>query len=77
MSFLWVDAGQGLRFIVVIDGTPLGNWQKCEGLTITYKTESYEEGCGDEKASEESSEHSGNHRRSHRTVDHLTGAIFG
>src|SRR4026207_717734 len=44
MSFLWVDAGQGLRFIVVIDGTPLGNRQRCEGLPITYKTESYEEG---------------------------------
>ena len=44
MSFAWLEPGHGLRFIVVIDGTPLGNWQKCEGLTITYKTESYEEG---------------------------------
>jgi len=44
MSLGWVDAGQGLRFVVVIDGTPLGNWQKCEGLSITYKTETYEEG---------------------------------
>jgi phage tail-like protein len=44
MSLFFIDPGQGLRFVVVIDGVPLGNWQKCEGLTITYKTESYEEG---------------------------------
>jgi phage tail-like protein len=44
MSFAWLEPGHGLRFIVIIDGTPLGNWQKCEGLTITYKTENYEEG---------------------------------
>ena len=40
----FLEPGHGLRFIVVVDGYPLGNWQKCDGLSITYKTESYEEG---------------------------------
>jgi phage tail-like protein len=44
MSLSWLEPGHGLRFMVVIDGHLLGNWQKCEGLTITYKTEPYEEG---------------------------------
>lgn len=44
MSLAWIDPGQGLRFMVIIDGTPLGNWQKCEGLSISYKTETYQEG---------------------------------
>jgi phage tail-like protein len=38
------EPGIGLRFTVVIDGHPLGNWQKCEGLTVSYDIETYKEG---------------------------------
>lgn len=38
------EPGIGLRFTVVLDGHPLGNWQKCEGLTVSYDIETYKEG---------------------------------
>jgi len=38
------EPGVGLRFTVVIDGKPLGNWQKCEGLSVSYDIEEYSEG---------------------------------
>lgn len=38
------EPGHGLRFTVVIDGHPLGNWQKCEGLSVSYDIEEYKEG---------------------------------
>ena len=35
----------GLRFTVVIDGHgTLGNWTKCEGLTVEYDVHEYAEG---------------------------------
>jgi phage tail-like protein len=38
------EPGIGLRFTVVIDGHQLGNWQKCEGLSVSYDIEEYKEG---------------------------------
>lgn len=38
------EPGIGLHFTVVIDGHPMGNWQKCEGLTVSYDIEEYKEG---------------------------------
>ena len=35
----------GLRFTVTIDGhSSLGNWTKCEGLTVEYEVHEYSEG---------------------------------
>ncbi len=35
----------GLRFTVTIDGhSSLGNWTKCEGLTVEYQVHEYSEG---------------------------------
>ena len=35
----------GLRFTVTIDGhSTLGNWTKCEGLTVEYEVHEYSEG---------------------------------
>lgn len=39
------DPGLGLRFQVSIDGqVNLGNWQRCDGLTVEYDIEEYREG---------------------------------
>jgi phage tail-like protein len=39
------DPGLGLRFKVTIDGhVELGNWQKCDGLTVEYDVHEYQEG---------------------------------
>jgi phage tail-like protein len=38
------EHGLGLRFTVTIDGLELGNWSKCEGLTIEYEVHEYKEG---------------------------------
>ena len=39
------DIALGLRFRVVIDGqTSLGDWSKCEGLTVEYDVYEYKEG---------------------------------
>ena len=34
----------GLRFTVTIDGLSLGDWTKCDGLSIEYETKDYQEG---------------------------------
>jgi phage tail-like protein len=39
------DPALGLRFQVTIDGQhELGNWQKCDGLSVEYTVEEYREG---------------------------------
>jgi phage tail-like protein len=39
------DPALGLRFTVTIDGqASLGNWTKCEGLTVEYDVHEYSEG---------------------------------
>ena len=39
------DAALSLRFTVTIDGHgSLGNWTKCEGLTVEYEVHEYSEG---------------------------------
>ena len=39
------DPGLSLRFTVTIDGhDSLGNWTKCEGLTVEYEVHEYSEG---------------------------------
>lgn len=39
------DPALGLRFTVTIDGqSSLGNWTKCEGLTVEYEVHEYSEG---------------------------------
>ena len=38
------DPGLGLRFKVTIDGQDLGNWQKCDGLSLEYDIYEYKEG---------------------------------
>ena len=38
------EAGLGLRFKVVIDGVNLGNWTKCDGLSVEYDVHDYSEG---------------------------------
>ena len=38
------EPGLGLRFKVSIDGRDLGNWQKCEGLSLEYDIYEYKEG---------------------------------
>jgi len=39
------DPALGLRFTVTIDGhDSLGNWTKCEGLTVEYEVHEYSEG---------------------------------
>ena len=39
------DPGLGLRFQVSIDGqVSLGNWQRCDGLTVEYDIHEYREG---------------------------------
>jgi phage tail-like protein len=34
----------GLRFTVTIDGLSLGDWTKCDGLSIEYEVKEYAEG---------------------------------
>jgi phage tail-like protein len=36
--------GVTLRFVVKIGGLSLGDWTKCEGLTVEYEVEEYKEG---------------------------------
>ena len=36
--------GVSLRFSVSVDGIELGDWTKCEGLTVEYEVEEYKEG---------------------------------
>jgi phage tail-like protein len=38
------DPGLGLRFQVTIDAHNLGNWQKCDGLSVEYDIHEYREG---------------------------------
>jgi phage tail-like protein len=39
------DPALGMRFTVTIDGhSSLGNWSKCEGLTVEYDVHEYNEG---------------------------------
>ncbi|CAN5783500.1 phage tail protein [soil metagenome] len=38
------ETALGLRFKVVIDGMDFGNWHKCDGLSVEYDIEEYEEG---------------------------------
>ena len=38
------EHGLGMRFTVAIDGFDLGNWSKCEGLTVEYDIHEYKEG---------------------------------
>lgn len=39
------EHGLGLRFTVTVDGYgSLGNWSKCEGLTVQYDVHEYKEG---------------------------------
>jgi len=38
------DPGLGLRFQVEIDGQDLGNWHKCDGLSVKYDIKEYSEG---------------------------------
>ena len=38
------EPGLGLRFKVSIDGRDLGNWQKCDGLSLEYDIYEYKEG---------------------------------
>jgi len=38
------EFGLSLCFKVVIDGQPLGNWSKCEGLAVEYDIYEYREG---------------------------------
>jgi len=38
------ESGLGLRFKVNIDGKDIGNWQKCEGLSVEYEIFEYSEG---------------------------------
>ena len=37
-------SGVSLRFVVKVDGLSLGDWTKCEGLTVEYEVEEYKEG---------------------------------
>jgi phage tail-like protein len=36
--------GVTLRFVVEIGGLSLGDWTKCDGLTVEYEVEEYKEG---------------------------------
>jgi phage tail-like protein len=38
------ETGLGLRFSVSIDGFSLGNWSRCEGLSVEYDIHEYREG---------------------------------
>lgn len=38
------ESGLGLRFLVKIDGRSMGNWQKCDGLSLEYDIFEYKEG---------------------------------
>ncbi len=38
------DPGLTLRFTVKIDGMPLGDWTKCDGLSMEFHVQEYEEG---------------------------------
>ncbi len=38
------ESGSGLRFKVSIDGRDIGNWQKCDGLSVEYDIFEYSEG---------------------------------
>jgi len=38
------ETALGLRFLVTIDGLSLGDWTKCDGLSIEYETKDYQEG---------------------------------
>jgi phage tail-like protein len=38
------ETALGLRFTVTIDGLSLGDWTKCDGLSIEYETKDYQEG---------------------------------
>ena len=38
------EPGLGLRFKVRIDGKSMGNWQKCDGLSLEYDLMEYKEG---------------------------------
>ena len=38
------ETALGLRFLVTIDGLLLGDWTKCDGLSIEYDVTEYREG---------------------------------
>jgi phage tail-like protein len=38
------DPGLGYQFTVKIDGAPLGDWTKCDGLSMEFHVTEYEEG---------------------------------
>jgi phage tail-like protein len=38
------ETALGLRFTVTIDGLSLGDWTKCDGLSIEYEVKDYAEG---------------------------------
>ena len=38
------ETALGMRFKVIIDGQDLGNWQKCDGLSLEYDIHEYNEG---------------------------------
>ena len=38
------ETALGLRFAVTIDGLSLGDWTKCDGLSIEYDVTEYREG---------------------------------
>ena len=38
------ETALGLRFTVTIDGLSLGDWTKCDGLSIEYEVKDYQEG---------------------------------
>src|SRR5207245_10021120 len=38
------DPGLGYQFTVKIDGMPLGDWTKCDGLSMEFHVTEYEEG---------------------------------
>jgi phage tail-like protein len=38
------DSGLGLRFKITIDGQDFGNWQKCDGLSLSYDIHEHSEG---------------------------------
>ncbi len=38
------ETALGLRFLVTIDGLSLGDWTKCDGLSIEYDVKEYQEG---------------------------------
>ena len=44
MAFITGDPGQAFGFRVRIDGEDLGDWSKCDGLSVEYELKEYAEG---------------------------------